>query len=157
MRALLPGIVGARSVKWITAVSVEDAPCSSCWQAHYYRGQNSEHLLAMPMQSMILSATRQDASVQLRGVAWAGASGRPVESVELRCGDEDLWRRAALVAEGDGTLPRWSWTRWLYETSDVACVSGPVRVRATDGVLVQPATLPPGTHYLNNSHHVWKS
>lgn len=128
-------------------------------QSHYYRGRDNQHLLEMPMQSVILSTTRQPAGanetlVRLRGVAWAGASGLPVESVELRCGEEALWRRAALLKEGDGTLPKWSWTRWQYDTSDGACVDGPVRVRATDGVQVQPETLPPGTHYLNNQHHV---
>ncbi len=35
VRAVLPGMVGARSVKWITAVTVEDEPCESCWQVRF--------------------------------------------------------------------------------------------------------------------------
>ena len=40
LRALVPGTVGARSVKWLGRVELSSAECGSHWQTLDYKGQN---------------------------------------------------------------------------------------------------------------------
>lgn len=84
IRALLPGIAGARNVKWLCKISVgkeQDSP----WTRHYYRDGSHPRrpIYGLPMNSIILSPEpgawldARASSVKVRGVAFAGASYRP--------------------------------------------------------------------------------
>merc|ERR1712232_647023 len=55
IRALLPGITGARHVKWVSKISI-GAECDSAWNQIYYKKKPStESCQRLPMNSIILS------------------------------------------------------------------------------------------------------
>jgi hypothetical protein len=137
----------------------------------------------MPIQSFVLDAVNgAERVVDVRGVAWGGHGGLPVTSVEVRCGrgkgkenstqqsngheqqqhdtalrEWGTWHPCNVIAEGDGTLPKWSWTRWdarIVGDDVCLCEDAVVQVRCTDGVNVQPERIDGGMWYLNNSYHM---
>ena len=58
VRVLLPGIAGARCVKWVQKVSVVKEECDSPWNAVYYKAgePDTKHSAQqLPLQSIILS------------------------------------------------------------------------------------------------------
>lgn len=118
LRLLVPGFVGARSVKWLSHLRVEAAESSSVWQERYYRifppwvrdirdidyhdHASAPPVYEFPVQSAIVApadgeAVRREAdgAVEVRGYAVSGA-GQRVMSVRLSTDGGDNWRDAAL-------------------------------------------------------------
>merc|ERR1712086_798743 len=54
VRALLPGIAGARNVKWLTKVTLSTEEASSAWQDAYYKEYGTS-AQGLPLNSVILS------------------------------------------------------------------------------------------------------
>ena len=57
VRALLPGIAGARSVKWIVSMRIQPNESESTFTQHYYKDPNGKAIQEMPLQSFITSKT----------------------------------------------------------------------------------------------------
>ena len=85
LRLLVPGAVGARSVKWIDSISVTDKPSSAPWQQHYYREQGSP-ITEWPVQSII---------THVKGLPVV----RNAVDSSAKAGDVALVPSAAVVAE----------------------------------------------------------
>lgn len=111
VRVLVPGSIGARSVKWVNSVRVSPDEAEACWNSVYYKGGDgayvetcfcgtcarAEHththmpdrtsLTQMPIQSLILSPVQGQRvaghSVRVQGIAWGGGSGNAIERVEV--------------------------------------------------------------------------
>ncbi|GAA2799014.1 sulfite oxidase [Mycolicibacterium pallens] len=165
VRVVVPGYIGARSVKWVTAITVGDAPTDNYFQASAYRivapdidpetiaPGDGISLSTLALNSDILSHRDGDqvpaGALTLVGYAQA-ADGRRVARVDVSTDDGITWGQA------DINLPagRWAWCRWTYT---VQCHPGrlAVAVRAFDDTAAtQPesaAALWNPKGYLNNS------
>lgn len=101
MRAFLPGLAGARSVKWLETIQLSKKPSSSPWNAYYYRRADGSNIQKLPMNSFILSTnssvgTDGVTAVNVVGVAYGGGSGVPVAKVEVSADDGLTWHEARL-------------------------------------------------------------
>lgn len=128
LRAVVPGYIGARSVKWLEEIRLLTTPSDNYFQARAYRlfapevdAQNvvwEEGLMlgAMPVNSIITSpATGSELPagvVRIEGIALAGG-GLGIERVELSANGETEWRQARLNPLGGP----WSWRLWSCELS----------------------------------------
>jgi sulfite oxidase len=124
VRGLIPGYIGARSVKWLTEIVLLREPSTNYFQAHAYRVlrepdpddprdvTRGEPLGSVALNSVIVTpgAGERLAAGTVDIVGWALApSGRQVTRVELS-GDGGLhWQPAALhPADRHG----WAWCHW---------------------------------------------
>jgi sulfite oxidase len=120
LRALVPGYIGARSVKWLTRVEVSAEPCAGYFQAVAYRLLHPEESPApgagdelgeIALNSEVLSppdgARVAAGEVELRGYAFAGGE-RHVTRVEVSLDGGHAWEDAELLDD----LGRWAWRLW---------------------------------------------
>jgi sulfite oxidase len=123
LRLVVPGYIGARSVKWLTRIVLRETPSENYFQRDAYRVlreprpeaprevRTGEELGEVPLNAVILSpeaGTRVAAGpLEIRG--WAlGQGGAAVTQVEVSTDDGQTWTPATLEA-GDGT---WAWRFW---------------------------------------------
>jgi sulfite oxidase len=166
VRALVPGWVGARSVKWLGRISLLEEPSTNYFQSNAYRVQRELSpedprdvsagiaLTRVLVNSVILTPTEADVVrpgvLQVHG--WAiGSHGKALKKVELRADSDGDWIRAGL---GDHT--EWSWTLWQAELP-LKPGSHTLIVRATDmGGDTQPEVVEATWNvkgYANNAWH----
>ena len=79
VRLVCPGVVGARSVKWLERVTATPDPSTSPWQRNYYVDGRGTPLRHWPVCAVCTSYDAESKTV--RGYAYAGA-GRGVACVE---------------------------------------------------------------------------
>jgi sulfite oxidase len=149
MRVVVPGYVGARSVKWVTTVIVRPFPSQNYFQALDYRILPPEadadtvapgegiSLSSLPLNCDILTPTDGDriaaGPLTIRGWALAG-DGRDVARVDVSVDQGCSWRQVKL----DPPPSRWAWRMWSL-TVDID--TGPLTVLARawdDTGAVQP-------------------
>jgi sulfite oxidase len=123
LRALVPGWIGARSVKWLGRISLLQEPSPNYFQSKAYRDQREidpqnprdvsggAALSVIPVNSVILYPTPEHETpagrVQVRG--WAvGSGGCPLVTVELSPNGGRDWIRAQISTQGTG----WAWSLW---------------------------------------------
>lgn len=139
LRALVPGHVAARSVKWLNKIVLSDEESTSQWQQRDYKcfGPNvgakpdwssAPAIQETPVQSAI-TAVRQirknglddsdlarvygleQDSVVVEGYAFAGG-GRRIVRVDISPDNGNTWRQAHIL-EADAKGSRaWSWRQW---------------------------------------------
>lgn len=110
LRAVVPGIVGARNVKWLGKIALKPNESLSHWQQRDYRGFPSNidwdnvdwdsmpSIQELPVISAI-STSRFDAEKEelvLQGYAWSGG-GRRVVRVDLTTDEGNSWSQAKLL------------------------------------------------------------
>ncbi|HEV7671701.1 MAG TPA: sulfite oxidase [Thermoanaerobaculia bacterium] len=120
LRAVVPGYLGARSVKWLAEIRLREEPSENYFQAHAYRlfppwvnptnvvWESGLMLGEMPVTSVIStpapSTVLSAGEVEVGGYAYVGG-GRRIERVDLSIDGGRTWRAADLgVEEGP-----WSW------------------------------------------------
>jgi len=118
LRALVPGFIGARSVKWLTRVTVAAEPSPNWFQRRSYRllpaeaGPNDEQgpmLGAFALQCVILSPTEGDVPAGPGSVEGVALSGGPaVTRVEVSADAGRSWTAAQL----ERPASPWSWARF---------------------------------------------
>ncbi len=134
LRAVVPGYIGARSVKWLERIELRAGPSEGYYQATAYRmlPEGAEPapgvgfaLGEVALNSDFLTATRTGDTVELEGYAFAGGDRRVVR-VEVTSGDGH-WTGAELL---DDQGP-WAWRLWR---AALAVGPGPqeLHVRAWD-------------------------
>nr|WP_238994671.1 sulfite oxidase [Mycolicibacterium chubuense] len=165
VRVIVPGYVGARSVKWVTAVTVTDQPSDNYFQASAYRilppaddaGSVAPGagipLSTLPITCDFLSHRDgdrvPDGLLTVTGYALAG-DGRDVARVDVSLDDGRSWHQAEL----DQPRSRWSWRHWSLT---MTAAPGPLRLTARafdDTAATQPesaAALWNPKGYANNS------
>jgi sulfite oxidase len=153
LRAVVPGYIGARSVKWLAAVTVMREPSVSFFQRQDY-ALHGTPLGELPVTSAILGPTGGTVvgtAVRVRGYA-AGAGGRPVTRVEVSADAGRSWSVAVL----HGRPRPWTWRLWH---ADLQLPPGghQLAVRAVDSAGAnQPAEVDPTGNprgYLNSAWH----
>ena len=106
VRVLLPGIAGARNVKWLQSIKLSKSPSRSPWNSHYYRRNDGSHIQKIPLNSLILSPIKgdvatlnKDGSIDIEGVAYSGGSGKEIHKVEVSIDGGKSWTDCKLLLE----------------------------------------------------------
>lgn len=138
VRVVVPGYIGARSVKWVNAITVQQAPSENYFQALDYRllppGTDADtvapgegiSLSTLPLNCDIL-VPGDDAQISagpltIRG--WAmGGDGRGLGRVDLSLDEGQTWQQAQLEPE----ISQWAWRMWSLT---VNATPGPLVVTA---------------------------
>jgi len=149
-RMVCPGVVGARSVKWLHKIIPSEDESHGFWQRNDYkflrgggaRGGLSEFKDAVAIQELpVLSAIvspqegetvpRQNNNLTLKGYAWCGG-GRGILSVDVSVDGGQNWAAASLKVppelQGHIYTKNWHWTPWEATVqvpkgvSDLQCV-----------------------------------
>jgi sulfite oxidase len=123
LRVMVPGYIGARSVKWVTTIQVQAHPSTNYFQAHAYKlfpahvqaeqadwasGQilgdlRLNAVICHPQEGARLAA----GPIRIEGYAIAGA-GSSIERVELSVDEGATWTPATLL---EPSSP-WTWRFW---------------------------------------------
>jgi sulfite oxidase len=167
-RTIVPGWIGARSVKWLHRITAATEPSANYFQTKAYRVlrvadperpgdvTSGAPLSEIPLNAVILDpfagqVCAAGTALTMRG--WAiGTAGRAITRVEVSADDAASWQPAQLAADRD----RWSWTRWSA-TVTVPPGEHTLVVRADDGGGVPQPVWPRDAWnvkgYLNNAWH----
>ncbi|MGN6380697.1 MAG: molybdopterin-dependent oxidoreductase [Gaiellales bacterium] len=121
LRAVIPGYIGARSVKWLAAIAVQPAPSSSFFQVTDY-ALDGVPLGELPLSSVIChpqdGGTVPGPAVVAEGYAHAGGSRR-VERVEVSADGGRTWRPATLSSDPQPGV--WRFWRVQLEVAPGPC------------------------------------
>lgn len=120
LRAVVPGYIGARSVKWLQQVELRAEPWDGYFQATVYRllraGERPAPGLGIELGEVLLNADVMSADggragsrsqLELTGYALAGG-GHSVARVEVSCDGGATWEEAKLLDD----LGPWAWRLW---------------------------------------------
>lgn len=162
LRVVVPGYIGARSVKWLAGITLQEHPSTNYFQTHAYRlapagvdATSSTMLGSFPVNAVICRpqqhAMLRSGPTLIQGYALTG-DGHRIERVELSVDRGRTWQRARILEHAHP----WAWCfweRWITLHPGEHQIS----VRAWDSAgYTQPADLervwnPKG--YLNNAWH----
>nr|KAG5706776.1 hypothetical protein BaRGS_007279 [Batillaria attramentaria] len=129
VRVIIPGVVGARQVKWLNKIYLSDEESECHWQRRDYKGFNSSidwhnvdfdssvAIMQLPVVSAIcdppagteLEEGSEDVTV--RGYAWSGG-GRGIIRVDVSADGGKTWHTAELQPNGQTPYRAWAWTLW---------------------------------------------
>uniref|UniRef100_A0A914XBC9 Sulfite oxidase n=1 Tax=Plectus sambesii TaxID=2011161 RepID=A0A914XBC9_9BILA len=131
LRLVVPGVIGARQVKWLTTIRTSEKESPTQWQQKDYRafspaynvGDNVDPASApaiqegpvqsafcMPAPGSTISAEATE--IDVAGYAWSGG-GRGIIRVEVSTDDGATWHLTELKQAPDQTLDdMWAWTLW---------------------------------------------
>ena len=123
IRAVLPGIAGARNVKWLESITLSKTTSTMPWNDYYYKDSNAAHIQSLPMNSMLLSVVQDDHCVHVEGIAYQ-PSGALIQTVEISVNDGATWLPATLrneeIIEGDSqTGSYYGWVRFYLNDVDI--------------------------------------
>jgi sulfite oxidase len=167
LRVVVPGYIGARSVKWLTSIILQDHPSTNYFQRHAYKRfpahvradtvdwSQGEMLGALPLNSVICTPhegeTLRAGPVLVQGYAITG-QGHHIERVELSVDDGKTWTDATLLEQPNA----WTWCFW-ETTVNLHPGKHQIIVRACDSSgYTQPEDLSQVWNfkgYLNNAWH----
>lgn len=119
VRVIVPGIAGARSVKWLDKITVQKEESQNFYQQKDYKvlppeSENAEeaekywHLVPaiqeMPVNSVVaipasggIVKADADGLVEVRGYALPGGEDGPITRVEVSVDDGETWENAELL------------------------------------------------------------
>jgi sulfite oxidase len=149
LRVVVPGYIGARSVKWVRRVEVRERSSENYFQAVAYRlyptamtAQTADPAAGFELGEMnvtsLITQPRAEAQVAagtstVHGIAFSGG-GRPVMRVEVSGDGGATWQVARLSAGEEAGAPfdaRWSWRLFRAEV-EVPAGRGEILSRAWD-------------------------
>lgn len=165
LRVVVPGYIGARSVKWLDRIQARATPSGNHYQRSAYRlqpagatGATGPHrrgfaLGELPVNSAIcqpVDGSRIAGPVHLAGYALSG--GRPVQRVDLTADHGGTWWPAHRLRSAG----RWGWSLWEGEL-DLPPGRHEIAVRAVDSAAntqpERPTDVWNPKGYVNNSWH----
>lgn len=138
VRVVVPGYIGARSVKWVNSITVRDSPSDNYFQATVYHllpadadPETTDPATGISLSSVALNseilvpedgATIPPGPLTITGYAYAGDHRRVVR-VDVSLDDGRTWRQAHLQPQRSP----WAWRLWSLD-ADVA--AGPLHIAA---------------------------
>ena len=130
LRAIIPGTVGARNVKWLSKIVASDVEYDGQWQQRDYKGfspsvdwnnvnfSSSPAIQELPVQSLIctpqngMTVKSENDEVLVSGIAWSGG-GRAIIRVDVSIDKGEKWSTATLMRGTEQNAKRaWAWTFW---------------------------------------------
>ncbi|XP_063222455.1 sulfite oxidase isoform X2 [Bacillus rossius redtenbacheri] len=134
VRVVVPGIVGARNVKWLGRIVVSGEESSSHWQQNDYKGfspstdwdtvdfSKSPAIQELPVTSAICTPLEGSTvrpvggKITVRGYAYSGG-GHKVVRVDVTADGGKTWHVAKLTDEDKDSKPYqyWAWSLWKAE------------------------------------------
>ncbi len=168
LRVVAPGYIGARSVKWLSSISLQKEPSDNHFQTHEYKlfSPNVTEETADPSEGMMLGELQVNAAIcepedgarlsagqiSVRGYAIAGG-GRRVGRVDVSTDGGRTWSQTDLR---EGADDPWAWSLW-EATLELGPGEHRIVARALDSsAATQPATAAEVWNfkgYANNSWH----
>ncbi len=162
VRLVVPGWIGARSVKWLRRIELRERPFDGWFQDVAYRllapGEEPGPGVGVALGEVALNAdvlvpgdgaTVGPGPFGVRGYAYAGGD-RTVARVEVSSDGGRSWRRAELLED----LGRWAWRLWRTEL-ELPAGDHEVVVRAWDSAAAtqpeRPETVWNPKGYVNNA------
>jgi sulfite oxidase len=167
LRLVVPGYIGARSVKWLSRITLRATPSDNYFQAQAYRlfppqvrpetvdwdsglmlGEcNVSSVICSPAAGAVIAAGRGE----VRGYAISGG-GRTVERVDVSADGGRNWQ----TAEFAGDPSPWTWRLW-QTAFELPAGQHELVVRAVDSAaLTQPESVESVWNfkgYMNNAWH----
>ena len=178
VRVIVPGYLGARSVKWLHEINVRTEPSDNLFQAEEYRlhpatATKADHdaAAALPLGEMAVTSyicrvhrghPGGNDPMVIEGYAFVGG-GNEIHRVEISEDEGKHWTQAELLPlpagaqTADEEAGRWSWRFWRAELPAAELAPVQITVRAWDTATnVQPER-PEGLWnfkgYSNNAWH----
>lgn len=129
VRAVVPGVVGARNVKWLSKVVASKTESTSHWQQNDYKGfcpsvdwdtvnfSTSPAIQDLPVTSAICQpcpdskVSRDEEEVTVKGYAWSGG-GRGIVRVDISLDGGKTWSTANLKGPEQQPNRAWAWSLW---------------------------------------------
>ena len=128
LRIIIPGVVGARQVKWLNKIILSKDESFSHWQRRDYKGFNSsidwhnvnfdtsQSIQFLPVQSAICEPENgqtldDNEEVTVKGYAWSGG-GRGIYRVDVSADGGKTWVSADIEPNGQSPYRSWAWTFW---------------------------------------------
>ena len=96
LRALIPGIYGIKSVKWLERITLVDSDHRGYWQQRGWTDDGTIKPISRIDTPVDRDVLRPEPTA-IGGVAWAGIAG--VDRVEVSTDDGDTWTPAELVEQ----------------------------------------------------------
>ncbi len=143
LRVVTPGYIGARSVKWLSSITLQTEPSDNPFQAREYKlfppnvtaetvDYSEGLMLGEASTNAVICEPSDGASlvagpVWVRGYALAGG-GRRVERVDLTADEGSSWSQARLSEDEDQP---WAWRFW-EASLDLAPGTHRIAVRTFD-------------------------
>ncbi len=156
VRVVVPGYIGARSVKWIDRITLQATPSDNYFQATAYRllpAETDPHAAGpgdgLPLAAVALNAdiltpddqtTVSAGTVDVSGYAYAG-DDRTVARVDVSADNGRTW----VQADVDTATSAWSWQHW-HASLDLAVGRHTVTARAWDST---------GASQPESAQHLW--
>jgi sulfite oxidase len=150
VRVVVPGYIGARSVKWVEQITVQAEPSANFFQTSYQllpaaadlsrTGPGDGFTLGPLAVNAAILTPDEGATVPVGPVTVAGyaltGDHRHVTRVDISADGGHTWRQATL----DQEISPWSWRRW-HATLDLPAGQADIAVRAWDnGANAQPSS-----------------
>jgi len=149
VRAIIPGVTAARSIKWVENIDLAAEEHSSHYQRVAYKVWTPNKsfkgvdmstippIMDLPVTGGICSLSDGDSitassTIIVQGYAFSGG-GRAIVRAELTFDEGETWHNCDLVDDGQEDGRKWAWTFWSCELPTPA-TAGPVRIafKATD-------------------------
>ncbi|XP_018580162.1 sulfite oxidase [Anoplophora glabripennis] len=130
IRVVVPGVVGARNVKWLGKITVSEKESDSHWQQNDYKGfspstdwdtvdfTKSPAIQELPVISAICQPCNGDnvevvdGHILVRGYAWSGG-GQKIVRVDVTVDAGKTWHVAHFDGQDSSEPPQhWAWTLW---------------------------------------------
>ncbi len=166
LRLLVPGTIGARSIKWLRSITLQAEPSENYFQAHAYKlfapdatadtvdWSGGIMLGDLSVTSVICEpatgAHIPAGHISLSGYAMAGG-GRTIERVDITCDGGHTWIQATL-----GEYNPWTWRLWQTQLT-LTAGEHQIAVRAWDSAAnTQPKDYQDVWNfkgYMNNAWH----
>ncbi|GIY30048.1 hypothetical protein CDAR_445252 [Caerostris darwini] len=163
IRVVVPGVVGARNVKWLGKIIVSEEESESHWQKNDYKGfspstnwdnvdfTKAPAIQELPVNSAICKPSEntkvklQDNCLKVEGYAWSGG-GRKIVRVDISVDGGKTWHIADLIQDSSPLYRCWAWTIWKVSVPVDASSKSELQIicKAIDSSYnVQPDSFPP--------------
>jgi sulfite oxidase len=125
LRTIVPGFIGARSVKWLSRITVSDQPSPNHYLAHAYKlitedtpqaVHDAAPIYEYPLNSIICSPSPQaavaGAALTVKGIALpSGRIGQAIKRVEVSTDAGETWHPAKVTSP----VREFCWVHWAAE------------------------------------------